>query len=209
MIVIIDNYDSFTYNLFQYYKQIENDVRVYKNDEITVQQIERLQPHLIVLSPGPGTPEKTGISRNIIKAFHHQTPIFGVCLGFQLIVEFFGGSIIKGTRPMHGKVTKVQHDQLGIFTSILSPTYVTRYHSLAADTNAVPAQLKISSLDDSGTIMGIRHKKYPVEGVQFHPESILTEHGFQMTQNSYEQALLWLHQRGEMNDESRDTLSAL
>ncbi|MFC3040392.1 anthranilate synthase component II [Virgibacillus xinjiangensis] len=209
MIVIIDNYDSFTYNLFQYYKQIENDVFVYKNDEITVQQIEQLQPYLIVLSPGPGTPKKTGISRNIIEAFHHQIPIFGVCLGFQLIVEYFGGSIIKGNRPMHGKVTKVQHDQLGVFTSIMSPTYVTRYHSLISDTNVFPAQLRISSLDDNGTIMGIRHKKYPVEGVQFHPESILTEHGFQMIQNSYEQALLWLQDRGEINDESRESLSTL
>ncbi|WP_100012722.1 anthranilate synthase component II [Lentibacillus sediminis] len=190
MIVIIDNYDSFTYNLLQYYKQITSDVCVYKNDEVTVQQIERIHPHLIVLSPGPGTPEETGISRNIIEAFHQQTPIFGVCLGLQLIVEFFGGSIVKGPQPMHGKVTKVAHDQLGVFAQVPSPAYVTRYHSLIADSNTLPAQLEISSLDDKGTIMGIRHKKHPVEGVQFHPESILTEHGFQMIQNSYEQALL-------------------
>lgn len=209
MIVIIDNYDSFTYNLVQYYKQIESDVRVFRNDEITVQQIEQFQPHLIVLSPGPGTPKETGICRNILEAFHQQIPILGVCLGFQLIVEFYGGSIIKGTEPMHGKVTEIEHDQLGVFTSIPSPASVTRYHSLIADSNAVPLVLKVSSLDGRGTIMGVRHQTYPVEGVQFHPESILTENGFQMIQNSYEQACIWIQKRGEIENEFRESLSAL
>lgn len=209
MIVIIDNYDSFTYNLVQYYKQIASDVRVFRNDEVTVQQINQLHPQLIVLSPGPGTPKDTGESRNILKTFHQSTPIFGVCLGFQLIVEFFGGSIIKGAQPMHGKVTPLEHDRLGVFTSISSPASVTRYHSLIVEKHSLPAELTISSIDDRGTIMGVRHQTYPVEGVQFHPESILTEHGFQMIQNSYEQALLWRQKRGEIRDEYRKYLSPL
>lgn len=201
MIVIIDNYDSFTYNLVQYYKQITSDVQVYRNDKITVGQTEKLDPHLIVLSPGPGTPADTGVSRDILQAFHKQIPIFGVCLGFQLMFEFYGGSIVKGTKPMHGKVTKTEHDQLGVFASIPSATSVTRYHSLIADHSSVPGELVISARDKNGTIMGVRHETYPTEGVQFHPESILTEHGFQIIQNSYAQAIAWRDKRSEMADE--------
>jgi anthranilate synthase/aminodeoxychorismate synthase-like glutamine amidotransferase len=205
MIVIIDNYDSFTYNLVQYYKQIERDVRVYRNDEVTIKEIADLAPNLIVISPGPGTPSESGVCRDIIAHFHKHIPILGVCLGFQLIVEYFGGKVIKGKQPMHGKVSKVTHDQLGVFKGITTPTSVTRYHSLVADPEVIPTELCVTSKAIDGAIMGVRHHTYPVEGIQFHPESILTENGFQMIKNSDEQAKKWMLERGVHRDESLST----
>ncbi|WP_186578202.1 anthranilate synthase component II [Aquibacillus kalidii] len=191
MIVIIDNYDSFTYNLVQYYKQITKDVIVFRNDEVTIQQLSEINPDLIVLSPGPGNPTESGLCKQIVHHFHSSIPIFGVCLGFQIIAEYFGSSIVKGIKPMHGKVTNVQHDGNGIFWGISSPTKVTRYHSLIAKGDTIPDDLIVSSCAVDGAVMGVRHRRFPVEGIQFHPESILTEKGFKMIENSFNQALQW------------------
>lgn len=191
MIVIIDNYDSFTYNLVQYFKEID-DVKVFRNNEVNGDEVANLDPQLIVFSPGPGTPKDSGVCRDILKNYYHTIPMLGVCLGFQLIVEFFGGEIIKGFQPVHGKTAEVFHDQKGIFKNLPSPTTVTRYHSLVADMskdNHIP--LTISSSTKDGVIMGVRHENHPVEGIQFHPESILTEHGKEMILNSYQQAVHW------------------
>jgi anthranilate synthase/aminodeoxychorismate synthase-like glutamine amidotransferase len=205
MIVIIDNYDSFTYNLVQYFKQIELDVRVFRNDDITVDQMRSLAPTLIVISPGPGKPSESGICSDILTQLHKKVPILGVCLGFQLIIEFSGGKVIKGKQPMHGKVTKVTHDQAGIFEGIPSPTQVTRYHSLVANPDSISEELSVTSTTSDGAIMGVRHKIYPIEGIQFHPESILTESGFKMIENSYKQAKKWMVERGVKDAKSIST----
>ncbi|MRH42102.1 aminodeoxychorismate/anthranilate synthase component II [Aquibacillus halophilus] len=203
MIIIIDNYDSFTYNLVQYYKKLDSSVLVYKNDQITIDQVDQLDPDLIVFSPGPGTPNNTGNCREILKEFYNRIPIIGVCLGFQLIVDFFGGKIIKGTKPMHGKVSFIHHTSRGVFDKIASPTKVTRYHSLVAEPKNLPIDLEVTSYAEDGVIMGVRHLHFPVEGIQFHPESVLTESGFAMIENSYAQALLWRKRiKGGMKNES-------
>ncbi|MDC3416204.1 anthranilate synthase component II [Aquibacillus salsiterrae] len=202
MITIIDNYDSFTYNLYQYFKQLDSHVTVLRNDEITPEDVRTLKPDLIVLSPGPGRPSDSGNSGQILTEFYQHVPILGICLGFQLIVEFFGGIIEKGAQPMHGKVSMLSHDGKGAYVGIPSPTKVTRYHSLVATMNGFPKELTISSMTTDGVIMGTRHTHYPVEGIQFHPESILTEHGFQMITNCYKQALAWKKKRGAANHES-------
>ncbi|WP_226035982.1 anthranilate synthase component II [Aquibacillus saliphilus] len=191
MIVIIDNYDSFTYNLVQYYKELDSIVHVFRNDQLTSQQLQQLNPDLIVFSPGPGTPDDTGVCRDILSTFHKNTPILGVCLGYQLIVDFFGGQIVKSNQPMHGKLSLIHHTNQGVFESITSPLKVTRYHSLIADIKHIPTSLDVTSHTLDGVIMGVRHHKYPVEGIQFHPESILTDYGFTMIENSYKQALAW------------------
>lgn len=203
MIVIIDNYDSFTYNLVQYYYQLTNEVHVYQNDQTTISQIQELKPDLIVLSPGPGNPSDSGISQQVVAQLHQQFPILGVCLGFQVIVDFFGGNVIRGVQPMHGKTSKVEHDQEGVFHSVPTPTTVTRYHSLiASDRNFPNDHLKITARSLDGAIMGIRHPIYPIEGIQFHPESILTNKGFEMIKNSYLNAIQWKTKRGESKHES-------
>ncbi|KHE71436.1 aminodeoxychorismate/anthranilate synthase component II [Halobacillus sp. BBL2006] len=189
MILIIDNYDSFTYNLVQYFKQLDRNVAVYRNDEVTVEEIEKEDPDLLVLSPGPGHPDETGVSKEVLKTFHHRFPILGICLGHQLIVDFFGGTVAKGQKPMHGKVSSITHDGGTVFEGILSPMNVTRYHSLITPSENIPASLEVSAYTDDGVVMAIRHKDYAVEGIQFHPESILTENGFEILENAYRKAV--------------------
>ncbi|MCT2535965.1 aminodeoxychorismate/anthranilate synthase component II [Aquibacillus koreensis] len=206
MIVIIDNYDSFTYNLVQYFKQLTSDVLVFRNDDTSVEQITELEPDLIVLSPGPGDPTESGICPEVVDYFYRDTPILGVCLGFQVIVDYFGGKVEKGKSPMHGKVTLMDHDQQGVFKELSSPSKITRYHSLVASPAHIPSQLKVSATAADSAIMGVRHVDFPIEAIQFHPESILTENGFTMIKNSYELAIKWKHDRGE---KSGATLSSL
>ncbi|KAB8131756.1 aminodeoxychorismate/anthranilate synthase component II [Gracilibacillus oryzae] len=184
MILIIDNYDSFTYNLVQYYRELSKEVVVYRNDQISIAQIKSLDPELIVLSPGPGTPKDSGICLPILKNLYTDTPIFGVCLGMQIIVEFFGGSIVSSGQPMHGINSSISHNQTGVFQNLPSPLSVTRYHSLAADKCSFPDDLLITAETNDQLIMAVKHTNLAIEGVQFHPEAILTEHGFEIVQNS-------------------------
>jgi anthranilate synthase component 2 len=183
---MIDNYDSFTYNLVQYLGELGADVRVFRNDAITLDEVERLAPAQIVVSPGPCTPSEAGISVPLIQRFAGEVPILGVCLGHQAIGQAFGGRIVRAQRVMHGKLSPVTHDNRGVFTGIPSPFAVTRYHSLAIDRGAVPADLAVTATSDDGEIMGVRHRRLAVEGVQFHPEAILTEHGRRMLGNFLE-----------------------
>jgi para-aminobenzoate synthetase component 2 len=183
VLLIIDNYDSFTFNIVQYFKNLSEEVEVEKNDRITIEQIEELAPKYIVISPGPHSPINAGISLDTIKKFKDKTPILGICLGHQAIGQFFGAKIVKAKHPMHGRQSKVEHDQKTIFSGIPTPFTVTRYHSLIIDKTSIPSELEISSRSDDGEIMGVRHKFYPIEGVQFHPESILTEYGERLLKN--------------------------
>lgn len=190
MIIIIDNQDSFTYNLVHYFEQLDDTVLVFQNNELTTKQIEELVPDLVVLSPGPGRPVETGASQEVLTELSGQIPILGVCLGHQTIIEHFGGCIVKGSQPMHGKVSMLTHNSEGLFTGIANPTAVTRYHSLVAK-EPLPDCLSVSARSADGAIMAVRHRNLPVEGIQFHPESILTVEGFQMLKNSYEAAKQW------------------
>lgn len=185
MLLMIDNYDSFTYNLVQYFGELGQSVTVYRNDEITVDEIKKLNPKYIVISPGPCTPNEAGISLEIIKKLSGKVPILGVCLGFQAIVQAFGGNIIGAKRIMHGKVSPIHHTSSGVFSGLKNPLNATRYHSLVAEQQTLPDCFEVTAWtnDKSGEIeeiMGVRHKELAIEGVQFHPESILTEHGHQM-----------------------------
>jgi len=185
MLLMIDNYDSFTYNLVQYFGELGQEVNVYRNDEITVDEIENLKPKYVVISPGPCTPNEAGISIELIEKLAGKIPILGVCLGFQAIAQAFGGTIIGAQRIMHGKVSQIHHTNKGVFTGLNSPLNATRYHSLVAEKSTLPDCLEVTAWtnDESGSIeeiMGVRHKTLAIEGVQFHPESILTEHGHQM-----------------------------
>jgi anthranilate synthase component 2 len=188
MILMIDNYDSFTYNVVQYLAELQADVQVYRNDEITVGEIEQLAPEKIVISPGPCTPNEAGISIACIEAFAGKIPILGICLGHQSIGQAFGGNIIRAKRVMHGKTSMIHHDNTGVFKGLSNPFEATRYHSLVIEQQSLPDCLEINawtqaedgSLDE---IMGVRHCSLAVEGVQFHPESILTEHGHDMLNN--------------------------
>jgi anthranilate synthase component 2 len=185
MLLMIDNYDSFTYNLVQYFGELGQSVTVYRNDEITVDEIKKLNPKYIVISPGPCTPNEAGISLEIIKKLSGKVPILGVCLGFQAIVQAFGGNIIGAKRIMHGKVSPIHHTSSGVFYGLKNPLNATRYHSLVAEQHTLPDCFEVTAWtnDKSGEIeeiMGVRHKELAIEGVQFHPESILTEHGHQM-----------------------------
>ena len=185
MLLMIDNYDSFTYNLVQYFGELGQDVNVYRNDEISVSEIENLKPQYIVISPGPCTPNEAGISLELIEKLAGSIPILGVCLGFQAIVQSFGGDIIGAQKIMHGKVSPVHHTAQGVFKGLKNPLNATRYHSLVADKLSLPDCFEITAWTntesgDTEEIMGVRHNSYAVEGVQFHPESILTEHGHQM-----------------------------
>jgi|TARA_B110000438_G_scaffold163577_1_gene156579 anthranilate synthase component 2 len=182
---MIDNYDSFTYNLVQYFGELGQEVNVYRNDEISVSEIETLKPQYIVISPGPCTPNEAGISLELIEKLAGSIPILGVCLGFQAIVQSFGGDIIGAQKIMHGKVSPVHHTAQGVFKGLKNPLNATRYHSLVADKLSLPDCFEITAWTntesgDTEEIMGVRHNSYAVEGVQFHPESILTEHGHQM-----------------------------
>ena len=185
MLLMIDNYDSFTYNLVQYFGELGQKVNVYRNDEITVDEIENLKPKHVVISPGPCTPNEAGISLELIEKLAGKIPVLGVCLGFQAIAQAFGGNIIGAQRIMHGKVSPIHHTGKGVFTGLKNPLNATRYHSLVAEQSTLPECLEVTAWtnNDSGSIeeiMGVRHKTLAIEGVQFHPESILTEHGHQM-----------------------------
>lgn len=183
MILMIDNYDSFTYNLVQYISGFDEEVIVKRNDEIEISEIEKMDIDAIVISPGPGRPEDAGLSVEIIKRFHKELPILGVCLGHQSIAYAFGGKIIHAKDLMHGKTSLITGDEKGVFKNIKKPVQVMRYHSLAVDKESLPEELKISAVADDGEIMGLRHKKYPVEGIQFHPESIMTPTGKRLLRN--------------------------
>jgi len=183
MILMIDNYDSFTYNLVQYMGELGADLEVFRNDQIAIAEIEKLNPHKIVISPGPCTPSKAGISKEVIKRFAGRIPLLGVCLGHQSVVEAFGGEIIKAKKLMHGKTSMIQHDGKTIFKGLPNPFEATRYHSLVVNRANLPDCFEITAESDDGEIMGIRHKELVVEGVQFHPESILTVHGKDLLKN--------------------------
>jgi anthranilate synthase component II len=186
VLLMLDNYDSFTYNLVQYLSELGADVQVYRNDAITVDEIARLAPSQIVVSPGPCTPDEAGISVPLIQRFAGTIPILGVCLGHQAIGRAFGGRVVRAERVMHGKLSPVTHDGRGVFAGIPAPFSVTRYHSLAIERASLPEDLAITATSDDGEIMGVRHRRYAVEGVQFHPEAILTEHGKHLLANFLE-----------------------
>jgi len=177
MLLVIDNYDSFTYNLVQYLGEIGQDPVVHRNDKITIEEIKHLKPERIVISPGPGRPENAGISEQVVETFHKEIPILGVCLGHQAIAQNFGAKIVHAPYLMHGKVSDIHHDGKTVFKDIPDPFVATRYHSLVIEKNTLPEELEITSWTKDDIIMGIRHKKYPLEGIQFHPESILTDQG--------------------------------
>ena len=184
MILIIDNYDSFTFNPVQYFGELGTKMEIYRNDKITIEQIKNKQKlKKIVISPGPCTPKEAGISKDVIKSFYKKIPILGVCLGHQCIGEVFGAKIVRAKRLMHGKTSMIRHDSNTIFKNISNPFEATRYHSLEIEGESLPACFRISAWTDQNEIMGIRHKKYPVEGVQFHPESILTKEGKKILDN--------------------------
>jgi anthranilate synthase/aminodeoxychorismate synthase-like glutamine amidotransferase len=177
MLLMIDNYDSFTYNLFQYFGELGQDLKVFRNDRISVAEIERMRPDRIVISPGPCTPKEAGVSVETIRHFAGKIPILGVCLGHQSIGEAFGGEVVRAASLMHGKTSMIHHDGRTIFEGLPNPFKATRYHSLIIRRETLPPVLEISAWTDDGVIMGVRHRKYVVEGVQFHPESILTTVG--------------------------------
>ena len=186
MLLMIDNYDSFTYNLVQYFGELGAEVRVFRNDAITLDEVAALAPEQIVVSPGPCTPNEAGISVPLIQRFAGSIPILGVCLGHQAIGQAFGGRVVRAQRVMHGKLSPVAHDGRGVFSGLPTPFSVTRYHSLAIERASFPGDLEITATADDGEIMGVRHRKLAVEGVQFHPEAILTEHGKQLLANFLE-----------------------
>ncbi|MDP5241028.1 aminodeoxychorismate/anthranilate synthase component II [Uliginosibacterium sp. 31-16] len=186
MLLMIDNYDSFTYNIVQYLGELGADVRVFRNDGITIEQIEAMAPERIVISPGPCSPAEAGISVAAIKHFAGKLPILGVCLGHQSIGAAFGGKIVHAKQLMHGKTSLIQHADIGIFHGLPQPFTATRYHSLAIERESCPDCLEITAWTDDGEIMGVRHKTLPIEGVQFHPESIMTEGGHHLLKNFLE-----------------------
>ena len=186
MLLMIDNYDSFTYNLVQYFGELGEDVRTVRNDEITLAEIEALNPDRICISPGPKAPAQAGISVAILQHFAGKLPILGVCLGHQAIGEAFGGHIIRAKQVMHGKTSSITHTGVGVFKNLPNPFTVIRYHSLAIERSSLPACLEVTAWTDDGEIMGVRHKQFDIEGVQFHPESILSEHGHALLNNFIE-----------------------
>lgn len=190
MILVIDNYDSFTYNLVQYLGELGEVVRVYRNDEIDIADIGRLQPDHLLLSPGPCTPNEAGITLQVIEHFADSIPILGVCLGHQAIGQAFGGEVVRAGRLMHGKTSPILHQGESIFADLPNPFMATRYHSLIVDRASLPACLAITAETAEGEIMGLQHKEYPLVGVQFHPESIISEHGHQMLRNFLSMAVL-------------------
>jgi anthranilate synthase component II len=183
MLLMIDNYDSFTYNLVQYFGELKQEVVVFRNDEVSLDEIAALQPGHIVISPGPCTPTEAGISVPLIRRFAGEIPILGVCLGHQSIGQAFGGKIVHAKRVMHGKVSMIHHGGRGIFTGLREPFEATRYHSLVIERDSLPEMLEITAWTDDGEIMGVQHKSLPIQGVQFHPESILTQFGHELLRN--------------------------
>ncbi len=183
MVLVIDNYDSFTYNLVQYLGELGTEVEVRRNDQTTVEEIERMAPERIVISPGPKTPTEAGICLEVIRKFSGRTPILGVCLGHQAIGQAFGGKVVRAPQIMHGKTSSIAHDGRTVFAGLPNPFLATRYHSLIVDRATLPECLEISATSPDGLIMGLRHKEAKVEGVQFHPESVLTDAGKQLLAN--------------------------
>ena len=187
MLLMIDNYDSFTYNLVQYLAEIGQEVEVVRNDKISIEEINKLNPQYIVISPGPCTPNEAGISLELIEAFKGKIPILGVCLGHQSIGQAFGGKIVHAQTIMHGKTSKISHNNKGVFSGIKNPFIATRYHSLVIEKQTLPNCFDITAWTDDNEIMGIKHKELAIEGVQFHPESILSEHGHDLLKNFLDQ----------------------
>ena len=183
MILVIDNYDSFTYNLVQYLGELGVELTVVRNDQITVDEVRAMKPEAIVISPGPCTPKEAGISVEVVRQLHAEIPILGVCLGHQAIGEAFGAAVVKASHVMHGKTSTIHHNTAGVFKNIASPFLGTRYHSLIVERGSLPSSLDITAWTDDGTIMGLQHKEYPIFGVQFHPESIATQHGKKILKN--------------------------
>jgi len=183
MLLVIDNYDSFTYNLVQYLGELGEEVKVVRNDDLGVDAIEQLAPGRIVLSPGPCTPNEAGVSLAVIERFKGRVPILGVCLGHQAIGQAFGGKVVRAKTLMHGKISRVHHSGEGVFRGLPTPYDATRYHSLAIERASCPDELEVTAWTEDGEIMGVRHRSLPVEGVQFHPESILTQHGHALLRN--------------------------
>ncbi|MDD5261690.1 MAG: aminodeoxychorismate/anthranilate synthase component II [Methylacidiphilales bacterium] len=183
MLLVIDNYDSFTYNLVQYFGELGAEPVVKRNDQITVEEIRKLAPTQIVISPGPGTPLDAGISNDVIREFGKKIPLFGVCLGHQCIGHVFGGEVVRAPRLMHGKTSPIHHDGKGVFAGLPDPFDATRYHSLIVREESLPACLEITARTAEKEIMGLRHREYPIHGVQFHPESILTREGMRLLKN--------------------------
>ncbi|HZQ72942.1 MAG TPA: aminodeoxychorismate/anthranilate synthase component II [Burkholderiales bacterium] len=186
MILVIDNYDSFTYNVVQYLAELRAEVSVFRNDQVALEAIEAAQPSHLVLSPGPGTPDQAGITLAAIERFAGRIPILGICLGHQAIGQAFGGRVVRAGRVMHGKVSRIRHDGGGVFRELPEGFVATRYHSLAVEAASLPDCLVASAHAEDGEIMGLRHRSLAVEGVQFHPEALLTEHGHRMLQNFIE-----------------------
>ena len=183
MLLVIDNYDSFTYNLVQYFGELGADPQVKRNDAITPDEVEKMKPQKMVISPGPGRPEEAGISMELIRKFGGKIPILGVCLGHQCMGEVYGGKVVRAGRLMHGKTSPIQHDGKGVFQGLPNPFEATRYHSLIVEKNSVPSCLEVCAETAEGEIMGLRHREYPVHGVQFHPESILSKEGKDLLAN--------------------------
>ncbi|MDR2364777.1 MAG: aminodeoxychorismate/anthranilate synthase component II [Zoogloeaceae bacterium] len=183
MLLMIDNYDSFTYNLAQYFGELGEDVRVFRNDAVTLDEIAARKPDYLLIGPGPCAPAQAGVSLAAIRAFAGRIPLLGVCLGHQAIGEAFGGKVVHARQLMHGKVSPVRHDGLGVFAGLPDPLVCTRYHSLAVERESLPECLEVSAWTEDGEIMGLRHKTFTLEGVQFHPESVLSEHGRELLEN--------------------------
>ncbi len=196
MILMIDNYDSFTWNLVQCLSELD-EVRTVRNDRVTLEEIEAMNPSHIVISPGPGTPEESGISRDVIRAFQGRIPILGVCLGHQALGQVFGGRVVRADKPCHGKVSAIRHEGEGILVGLPVPFMATRYHSLVVEEASLPEELKVTARTDDGTVMAMEHRDLPLFGVQFHPESILTEAGMSLLRNFH----------GARSSDSREELS--
>lgn len=188
MLLLIDNYDSFTYNLYQYLAELGATLEVRRNDQVTLAEIEQLQPDHIVISPGPCTPDEAGMSCQIVEAFGPRIPTLGVCLGHQAIGQVYGGRVIRAPEPMHGKTSRIYHQGQGVFRNLAHPFEANRYHSLIVERSILPAELEITASTEDGLIMGLRHRQYPIEGVQFHPESIMTPAGKDLLRNFLEQS---------------------
>ncbi len=183
MLLMIDNYDSFVYNLVRYFEELNEEIIVFRNDKISIDQIKKMDIKGIVISPGPKSPEDAGISLEILEEFKDKLPILGICLGHQCIGHCFGGTIIKGEQPIHGKISYINHNNKGLFTDVKNPLRVTRYHSLIIDNDNIPSSLEVTSVTDNDVIMGVKHKDYPIYGVQFHPEAEMTEDGHRILMN--------------------------
>jgi anthranilate synthase/aminodeoxychorismate synthase-like glutamine amidotransferase len=188
VILLIDNYDSFTHNLWQYLRMLGREVRVCRHDEISLAEVVNLRPALVVLSPGPKAPEQAGICLELVRRLHRQQPILGICLGHQVIGQAFGARVIRAAVPVHGKTCLIRHDGHGCFYGLPSPIRVTRYHSLVLERASIPAEFEISAETDCGEVMGIRHRQLALEGLQFHPEALLTDNGLEMLRNAVGQA---------------------